>query len=97
VERLVQEAKAEPVLPVVDDGLRRPERIGDARHEVPARREVVVDRPRHPEQLFPALGGEQALNKVAPRTPTPQRKSEANRGCHTSPLCDWPTQSRDDA
>lgn len=56
VEGLVQEAKAEPVYAVVDDGLRRPERIGDARKEELARRPVVVDRPHHLEQLVAARG-----------------------------------------
>lgn len=40
------------VLPVINDGLLRLERIGYTRHEVLAQLEVVVDRLRHLEQLW---------------------------------------------
>src|ERR1043165_1839125 len=55
VESLVEQAEAEAVLPVIDDGLRRLEDVGDAGHEWLPRLEVVVDRLGHPAQLLPVL------------------------------------------
>jgi hypothetical protein len=81
VEGLVHEAIPEPVLPLVEEGLRRLVGIGVTRHKVLARFEVVVDRLHHVEQVLPVLG---IVQEVRGRDPIERADFAQRRGvCDT--------------